>query len=1094
MKNAKRFWALFLALAMTLAMFPATVFANDDEGYDEGYDNVSISFNEPGVNTLYSDGEYDLTFDTEGDLTDYTVVYSVGVGANTENESEGPYFPYLKKLTSGWSELDGGNGVRIDGAALWTAAKNSGIDPENDFEYELYVVGEIIDENNERETYEYAYFHLEESREIVEYEGGDIQLYLRESCSLSNEGTVIRYSAQYSEDDREINVPVEEITVKDKTIAKAYRDDDGNWAMDGLKSGKTTATVTMIDADNNEYIAETTIVVNRFRVELETESGKSIYLPGSTDVLIATVSGEDDSLPSDAKCIWTYRFESEENGDNAEVNITPDNNVKNKAVLTIGKMFAPYNANFTVSLTIKDSKNDVIGEGECGLSVYKEIYELSVSGIGEELDVDDSCEIECTLLRKTQDNLDGEEIPDATFEIEEENLSVEPVEGFSNRFTVTRLSSDWASLSVTAYVDGESIQSKFLSFDYIDSDMSFAEHDYDCFSDRDITLSVESDRLSKEGYSLEFSTYINPEDQQELEEGLSNCTRLDNSQEKKYYTENGNTVTLHTALLQEELDNYPNGEIIVLAELKRGAKTIDSCSTRIHLSKSEIIYFPDGQSKDILRGGYYQIYKESEGYMTDSDNPYGTEFQFVVTNVKKTDPSDDNFIVRYNKYMDAWEVTSNEVGTYSVEVTHTLKDSDETITETVEVSVVDEIAVIYDIEKEIDREFASFLPTEKIPFSVDGQIVKAVWDDDEKCYTEEVITKGISYKWVFVDTGTAENDYAVIENPNSKKPTVCIKSDIPEEVLENGAEFYLKAIMYFEGEPKKEREYDSAITVSNSFEEIASAQMNSYLSPKVKTKYNPVYYRYVFSDGQIQKKQQDVKFIIDYDVDEFTITDSKGKSIASYPDETALKGPFYVTRLTDDHCYFSIRDENNYYCTGSSFLPVISLSKAKVSGIKDRVYNGKAQTQSVSVKSIIDGQWETLNKNNYKVSYKNNKAVGKATVVITGVGEFYGSKTLSFQIKPKGTSLKKLTKGKKSFTATWTKQATQTTGYQIQYGLKKNFKGAKTVTVKKNKTTKTTVKKLKAKKKYYVRIRTYKQIGKTKYYSAWSKVKTVKTK
>ena len=55
-------------------------------------------------------------------------------------------------------------------------------------------------------------------------------------------------------------------------------------------------------------------------------------------------------------------------------------------------------------------------------------------------------------------------------------------------------------------------------------------------------------------------------------------------------------------------------------------------------------------------------------------------------------------------------------------------------------------------------------------------------------------------------------------------------------------------------------------------------------------------------------------------------------------------------------------------------------------------------------------------------------------------------------------------------------------------------KNKKTVTIKKQKTTKTTVKKLKAKKKYYVRMRTYKIVNGKKVYSAWSKIKTVKTK
>ena len=66
-------------------------------------------------------------------------------------------------------------------------------------------------------------------------------------------------------------------------------------------------------------------------------------------------------------------------------------------------------------------------------------------------------------------------------------------------------------------------------------------------------------------------------------------------------------------------------------------------------------------------------------------------------------------------------------------------------------------------------------------------------------------------------------------------------------------------------------------------------------------------------------------------------------------------------------------------------------------------------------------------------------------------------------------------------------------GYEIQYSLKKNFKSAKTNKLGAKKTS-LTVKRLKAGKKYYVRMRTYKTINGVKRYSEWSKVKTVKVK
>ena len=103
--------------------------------------------------------------------------------------------------------------------------------------------------------------------------------------------------------------------------------------------------------------------------------------------------------------------------------------------------------------------------------------------------------------------------------------------------------------------------------------------------------------------------------------------------------------------------------------------------------------------------------------------------------------------------------------------------------------------------------------------------------------------------------------------------------------------------------------------------------------------------------------------------------------------------------------------------------------------------------------------------------------------------------TTSAQIqKPNKTSVKKSKAKKGSVELTWSKTK-GVKGYEIQVATDKKFKkNKKTVTIKKQKTTKTTVKKLKAKKKYYVRIRTYKIVNGKKVYSSWSKVKSVKTK
>ena len=92
---------------------------------------------------------------------------------------------------------------------------------------------------------------------------------------------------------------------------------------------------------------------------------------------------------------------------------------------------------------------------------------------------------------------------------------------------------------------------------------------------------------------------------------------------------------------------------------------------------------------------------------------------------------------------------------------------------------------------------------------------------------------------------------------------------------------------------------------------------------------------------------------------------------------------------------------------------------------------------------------------------------------------------------PAKTSIKKLTPGSKSLKVSWKKITKNVSGYQVQLATNKKFtKGVKTITVKGKKNTAKTVKKLKSGKKYYVRVRTYRNFNKSKLCSKWSKVKT----
>lgn len=170
-----------------------------------------------------------------------------------------------------------------------------------------------------------------------------------------------------------------------------------------------------------------------------------------------------------------------------------------------------------------------------------------------------------------------------------------------------------------------------------------------------------------------------------------------------------------------------------------------------------------------------------------------------------------------------------------------------------------------------------------------------------------------------------------------------------------------------------------------------------------------------------------------------------------------------------------------------------ALTASKMSVALDytnKAYTGKELKPAVTVK---DGSTK-LSSGNYTVTYKNNTKIGKATVTVKGKGNYSGTVTKTFKIVPKAVKLSSLKSSKKAqMTAKWAK-GSNITGYQVQYSTKSDFSGAKSASITKAKTVSKTLTKLSKGKKYYVRVRTYKTVDGTKFYSAWSAKKTVTVK
>ena len=171
---------------------------------------------------------------------------------------------------------------------------------------------------------------------------------------------------------------------------------------------------------------------------------------------------------------------------------------------------------------------------------------------------------------------------------------------------------------------------------------------------------------------------------------------------------------------------------------------------------------------------------------------------------------------------------------------------------------------------------------------------------------------------------------------------------------------------------------------------------------------------------------------------------------------------------------------------------------AKIASVKlaktSYTYTGKTIRPGITVKAK-DGK--VLSSDNYIVSYSKSVYPGKYTVKATGKNKYEGTVSATYKIYPKSSTIKKLKKGRKKMTVSWTKQSKYAvSGYQIKYSRSKKFskRSTKTVTVKSYKTSSKTIKKLKARKKYYVRVRAYKTVKGSKYYSSWCKTKSVKLK
>ena len=193
-----------------------------------------------------------------------------------------------------------------------------------------------------------------------------------------------------------------------------------------------------------------------------------------------------------------------------------------------------------------------------------------------------------------------------------------------------------------------------------------------------------------------------------------------------------------------------------------------------------------------------------------------------------------------------------------------------------------------------------------------------------------------------------------------------------------------------------------------------------------------------------------------------------------------------------------ITGKGNYIGTVEKSFTILKKKQVITASSYSKIYGSKPF--ALNAKAAGKLSYRSSNNSIATVSGTGNvtlKSPGKVTITISAAAtENYheATKQITITISPKKVVGLSVKAGKKKLTVSWKKDS-KITGYQITYAQNSKFtKGVKNITISKNSTIKKDIKSLKSKKTYYVKIRTYKMVGKTPIYSTYSTIKKVKVK
>ncbi len=231
------------------------------------------------------------------------------------------------------------------------------------------------------------------------------------------------------------------------------------------------------------------------------------------------------------------------------------------------------------------------------------------------------------------------------------------------------------------------------------------------------------------------------------------------------------------------------------------------------------------------------------------------------------------------------------------------------------------------------------------------------------------------------------------------------------------------------------------------------------------------------SMSRISSTEWDAYFLISSDLYNSLINATSAYASVNVNLTTDPDGSDLTWQEIDSFKWTTLSDSSSSNSTSSTK----KISDLSVSSISNQTYSGKAKTPDVKIK---DGSYTLKKGTDYTLSYKDNKKIGKATVTITGNGKYSGTKTVTFKIIPKKTTLT-VKKTDEKYTFSWGK-VSGVDKYQIYYSTDgKNY--TKLANISGKKTSYSTAK-LDESKTYSFKIRSYKKVDGKTYYSKFSKV------